>query len=56
MASKKELTYKLERLHKQVEGVNDKASWQEAKQNMESAGKLFSLAAPPLKNYTREKR
>lgn len=49
MASKKELIDKLEWLHKQVEGVNDKTSWQEAKQNMESAGKLFSLVAPAFK-------
>ena len=49
MANKKELIDKLERLHKQLEDVNDNTSYQEAKQNMELVGEIFSLVAPPSK-------
>ena len=49
MANKKELIDKLERLHKQLEDVNDNTSYQEAKQNMELVGEIFSLVAPPFK-------
>ena len=47
----KDIKYKLEWFLEQLEQLNckDKTSFEKAKQNMESAGKLFSFIAPPFK-------